>query len=244
MEIKKTGLWFGRQAVRMCLMVLLVSILAFGLLAVSPIDPLQTNVGQTALGSMSPEQIAKLKSYWGTDLPPVERYLNWLKDFLHGNMGTSLLYRRPVAEIIEEKVMNSIWLLFTAWLFSGILGFFLGVLAGKKRGGIMDRIVTGYSLFVASTPAFWVAMVLLMVFAVKLHWFPIGFSVPIGMDAGQISIADRIRHAHEGKAHRGHGERLCAVRESQRRVGLVDLTSSWTSEHSSAGHDAAVRVGE
>ena len=110
-------------------------------------------------------------------------------------MGTSLLYRRPVAEIIGEKVMNSIWLLFTAWLFSGILGFFLGVLAGKKRGGIMDRIVTGYSLFVASTPAFWVAMVLLMVFAVKLHWFPIGFSVPIGMDAGQISIADRIRHA-------------------------------------------------
>ena len=174
MEIKKTGLWFGRQAVRMCLMVLLVSILAFGLLTVSPIDPLQTNVGQTALGSMSPEQIAKLKSYWGTDLPPVERYLNWLKDFLHGNMGTSLLYRRPVAEIIGEKVMNSIWLLFTAWLFSGILG---------------------YSLFVASTPAFWVAMVLLMVFAVKLHWFPIGFSVPIGMDAGQISIADRIRHA-------------------------------------------------
>ena len=70
MEIKKTGLWFGRQAVRMCLMVLLVSILAFVLLAVSPIDPLQTNVGQTALGSMSPEQIAKLKSYWGTDLPP------------------------------------------------------------------------------------------------------------------------------------------------------------------------------
>ena len=59
MEIKKTGLWFGRQAVRMCLMVLLVSILAFVLLAVSPIDPLQTNVGQTALGSMSPEQIAK-----------------------------------------------------------------------------------------------------------------------------------------------------------------------------------------
>ena len=183
MEIKKTGLWFGRQAVRMCLMVLLVSILAFVLLAVSPIDPLQTNVGQTALGSMSPEQIAKLKSYWGTDLPPVERYLNWLKDFLHGNMGTSLLYRCPVAEVIGEKVMNSILLLFTAWLFSGILGFFLGVLAGKKRGGVMDRIVTGYSLFVASTPAFWVAMVLLMVFA------------PIGMDAGQISIADRIRHA-------------------------------------------------
>ena len=116
MEIKRTGLWIGRQAARMCLMVLLVSILAFGLLAASPIDPLQTNVGQTALGSMSPEQIARLRSYWGTDLPPVERYLNWLKDFLHGNMGTSLLYRRPVAEVIGEKVLSSVWLLFTAWL--------------------------------------------------------------------------------------------------------------------------------
>ena len=140
MEIKRTGLWIGRQAARMCLMVLLVSIMAFGLLAASPIDPLQTNVGQTALGSMSPEQIARLRSYWGTDLPPVERYLNWLKDFLHGNMGTSLLYRRPVAEVIGEKVLSSVWLLFTAWLLSGILGFFLGVLAGKKRGGVMDRI--------------------------------------------------------------------------------------------------------
>ena len=110
MEIKRTGLWIGRQAARMCLMVLLVSILAFGLLAASPIDPLQTNVGQTALGSMSPEQIARLRSYWGTDLPPVERYLNWLKDFLHGNMGTSLLYRRPVAEVIGEKALYGFYL--------------------------------------------------------------------------------------------------------------------------------------
>ena len=195
MGVKKTGLWVGKQAVRMCLVVFLVSILAFALLTVSPIDPLQTNVGQAALGAMSPEQIAKLRSYWGTDLPPVERYLNWLCDFLHGNLGTSLLYRRPVAEVIAEKLAGSFWLLFTAWLLSGVIGVTLGILAGKRRGGIMDRIVTGYSLFVASTPSFWVAMVLLMVFAVKLHWFPIGFSVPIGMDAGQISIADRIRHA-------------------------------------------------
>ena len=200
----------------MCLMVLLVSILAFGLLAASPIDPLQTNVGQTALGSMSPEQIARLRSYWGTDLPPVERYLNWLKDFLHGNMGTSLLYRRPVAEVIGEKVLSSVWLLFTAWLLSGILGFFLGVLAGKKRGGVMDRIVTGYSLFVASTPSFWVAMVLLMVFAVKLHWFPIGFrgNLHCGQDPACGSSGCGFKHhgnlihrpSYEGKTHRGHGK--------------------------------------
>ena len=132
MEIKRTGLWIGRQAARMCLMVLLVSILAFGLLAASPIDPLQTNVGQTALGSMSPEQIARLRSYWGTDLPPVERYLNWLKDFLHGNMGTSLLYRRPVAEVIVGS-FPEIEVLFQSHVQQGI-GPALFVLLGAFRG--------------------------------------------------------------------------------------------------------------
>lgn len=91
MEIKRTGLWIGRQAARMCLMVLLVSIMAFGLLAASPIDPLQTNVGQTALGSMSPEQIARLRSYWGTDPSAggaVSELAERLPSWKHGNLAS------------------------------------------------------------------------------------------------------------------------------------------------------------
>ena len=187
--------WAGMQAVHMVILVILVSVLAFFLLSVSPIDPLQTNVGQAALGAMSPEQVEKLKTYWGVGVPPVERYVSWAADFLRGDMGTSLLYRRPVAEVIGEKLFNSFWLLVSAWLLSGVMGFFLGILAGRKRGGICDRVVTGYSLFVASTPAFWIAMILLLVFAVRLKWFPIGLSVPIGTAAEDITVADRIRHA-------------------------------------------------
>ena len=178
------------QTARMALLVALVSILAFVLLSVSPVDPLQTNVGQAALGAMSPEQVERLKGYWGVDLPPAERYLSWAADVLRGDMGTSLLYRRPVAEVIWEKLSNSLWLLASSWLLSGLLGFTLGVLAGRKRGGLCDRLVTGYSLLAASTPAFWTAMVLLMVFAVYFKWFPIGLSVPIG-----VTAEDRIRHA-------------------------------------------------
>lgn len=179
----------------MVVLVILVSALAFILLSVSPIDPLQTNVGQAALGAMSPEQVEKLKAYWGVDVPLVERYLSWASDFLRGDMGTSLLYRRPVAKVIGEKLFNSFWLLTSAWLLSGVIGFLLGILAGRKRGGACDRIVTGYSLFVASTPAFWIAMILLLVFAVRLKWFPIGLSVPIGTAAEDITVTDRIRHA-------------------------------------------------
>ena len=105
----------------MALLVALVSILAFVLLSVSPVDPLQTNVGQAALGAMSPEQVERLKGYWGVDLPPAERYLSWAADVLRGDMGTSLLYRRPVAEVIWEKLSNSLWLLASSWLLSGLL---------------------------------------------------------------------------------------------------------------------------
>lgn len=183
------------KAVRMVILVVLVSILAFFLLSISPIDPLQTNVGQAALGSMSPEQVEKLKAYWGVGVPWTERYLSWVTDFLRGDMGTSLLYRRPVAEVIGEKLANSLWLLASAWIISGLLGFLLGIFAGRRRGGLCDRFVTGYSLLTASTPAFWIAMVLLMVFAVKLGWFPIGLSVPIGTAAEQVTLLDRLRHA-------------------------------------------------
>lgn len=193
---KSSGWAFaGVQALRMAVLVFLVSVLAFALLSISPVDPLQTNVGQAALGAMSAEQVEKLKEYWGVGVPPVERYLAWASDFLCGDMGISLLYRRPVAEIVAERLSNSLWLLVSAWLLSGLLGFVLGLFAGRKRGGLCDRLVTGYSLLVASTPAFWIGMVLLMVFAVHFKLFPIGLSVPIGAAAEDITVLDRISHA-------------------------------------------------
>ena len=79
---------------------LAVSIAAFVLMTASPIDPLKANVGQTALGSMSQEQIAKLEEYWGVGKPPVQRYLAWFRDFVRGDMGVSLLYRQKVTKVI------------------------------------------------------------------------------------------------------------------------------------------------
>ena len=144
---------------------------------------------------MSPEQIEKLEAYWGVGEPPVQRFLAWASDFFRGDMGISLLYRRPVAVVIAEKFANSIWLLAIAWVISGVLGFCLGVLSGMKQGTWIDRLVKGYSLLIASTPAFWLALVLLMVFAVWLKVLPVGLSVPIGMEAAGVTLADRVRHA-------------------------------------------------
>ena len=193
--MKNWGFYIVKNFMRMMLLLIAVSIVTFALVSISPIDPLQANVGQAALGSMSQEQKEKMESYWGVHEPPVERYLNWAKDFLQGDMGVSLLYRQPVSSVIAVKLGNSLILMLIAWLISGALGFFLGVLSGVYRGGWIDKLVRGYCLLIASTPVFWLALILLLVFAVYLKILPIGLSVPIGMEASGVTIADRLQHA-------------------------------------------------
>ena len=75
----------AKKLVRMALLLLGVSLTAFLLMDASPLDPLQTNIGQAALGSMSPEQIARLEDYWGVNAPAAERYLGWLGTYI--NLG-------------------------------------------------------------------------------------------------------------------------------------------------------------
>lgn len=183
------------KLVRMVLLLVCVSIVAFALVTISPIDPLQANVGQAALGSMSPEQVEKLRVYWGTDQPPVARYLAWAGDFIRGDMGVSLLFRQEVSTVIAERLANSLGLMATAWVISGVIGYGLGLAAGAAEGRPLDKGIRAYALLTASTPAFWLALVLLMVFAVWLGILPIGLSVPIGVEASAVTLMDRIRHA-------------------------------------------------
>lgn len=189
-----TGWFLLQNLIRMLILLFLVSAAAFALVSVSPIDPLKANVGQTALGSMSQEQIEKLSEYWGMNTPPVKRFFLWAGDFLRGDMGISLLYRQPAAHVIGVKLSNSLWLMAFAWMFSGIMGFLLGIAAGISHGKFLDKAVTAYALVTASTPAFWLALVFLMIFSVWLGILPIGLSVPIGMEAAEVTIRDRILH--------------------------------------------------
>lgn len=179
----------------MIFLMIAVSIVTFALVSASPIDPLQANVGQAALGTMSEEQKEKLRSYWGVDEPPVERYLNWAKDAVRGDLGISLLYRQSVGKVIAVKLGNSLFLMGLAWVISGLLGFFLGVIAGVFKGRLLDKVIKGYSLVIASTPAFWIALLLLIIFGVWLKVLPIGLSVPIGVEASGVTFLERIRHA-------------------------------------------------
>ena len=185
----------GKKLIRIALLLLGVSFVTFLLMSASPLDPLQTNVGQVALGSMSQEQAEALLAYWGVDTPPLTRYLGWLGDVVKGDFGTSLLYRRPVLEVVGERLSSSLILLLSAWILSGILGLFLGVVAGAFCGRLPDRLIRGYCVVISSTPAFWLAILLLLIFSVWLGWFPIGMSVPVGMESSSVTVFDRLYHA-------------------------------------------------
>lgn len=185
----------AKKLVRMALLLLGVSLTAFLLMDASPLDPLQTNIGQAALGTMSPEQIARLEEYWGINTPAAERYVGWLGSALRGDFGVSLLYRRPVLAVVGQRLGNSLWLLLFAWVLSGGLGLALGLAAGANRGRWPDRLIRGYCLVISSTPTFWLALLLLMVFSVWLGWLPIGLSVPIGADDASVTLTARLYHA-------------------------------------------------
>ena len=171
---------------------IVVAIFSFILLDLSPIDPVSAYLKGAAV---SESQRAILQSYFGVNVPLPTKIYHWLLDLLQGNLGTSLIYRAPVMDVIMDKFSASIVLMTISWLLSGILGFILGVVAGKNKGSWIDKAVKVYCYAIQSAPSFWVGMLILMVFAVYLGWFPIGFGVPIGVkstDATFLEWASRL----------------------------------------------------
>lgn len=181
------------NTVKILSLLLAVSIIAFALVCASPVDPVQ----QYILGmgtAVSPERRAAIEEYWGVDQKPVERYLNWLSSLLKGDLGESALYRRPVAEIIGERFLNSLALMLCAWLMAGILGFVLGCIMGMWQDRLPDKIIKKLCYILSSVPTFWLGLIFLLVFAVWLGWFPIGFSAPIGVRNEDVSFWQRLHH--------------------------------------------------
>ena len=186
--------FIAKNLVKFVLLMLAVSLVSFALVSLSPIDPVQANVGQAAYLSMSPEKRAQLAEYWGAGVPFWERYSAWLSSALQGDLGVSLRYNAPVVEVIATRALNSLALMATAWVVSGVLGFVMGIVAGVYRGRLVDKLVKGYCYILASTPTFWLGLVMLIVFSVWLGWFPFGFSVPIGVAASEVTFADALHH--------------------------------------------------
>ena len=181
-----------KSVIKAVSLIIALSILTFTLAQLSPIDPVRAYVGAESIAS--PEQMEYIAQKWGLNDPPLERYGKWATSMLKGDMGDSIVYSRPVIDVISENVKNSFWLMFVSWLFSGILGFILGILAATYRDSILDKAIRTFCYILSSTPTFWIGILLLLVFSVQLKIFPIGLSAPIGKAAANVTVWDRIYH--------------------------------------------------
>jgi len=177
----------------MATLLVAICFISFLLVKNSPIDPIQAYIGADML-KVGPEQRAKIAEYWGVDQPIMVQFMHWGSAVLHGDLGTSMIYRRPVMDVIGERFLNSLALMLSAWVVSGVIGFVMGVVAAMKKGTWVDRIIKWYCFTLASTPTFWMGLLILIVFAVWLRWFPVGMGVPAGVLAKDVTLMDRIQH--------------------------------------------------
>jgi len=181
-----------KSVIKAVSLIIALSILTFTLAQLSPIDPVRAYVGAESLAS--PEQMEYISQKWGLNDPPLERYGKWVSSMLKGDMGDSIVYSRPVIDVIYENVKNSFWLMFVSWILSGILGFALGILAATYRDKLLDKAIRTFCYILSSTPTFWIGILLLLIFSVQLKIFPIGLSAPIGKAAATVTVWDRIYH--------------------------------------------------
>ena len=145
-----------------------VSVVCFMLVQIAPGDPLTAIMPVDATA----EQQAAMRAAYGLDKPVPVQYLVWVGNLLQGDMGRSIATGRPVAAEVFGAVGNSLLLAATAALIAFPLGSFLGFLAGYFRDTILDRAVTAVSITGVSVPNYWLGIVLVIVFSVRLGWLP------------------------------------------------------------------------
>lgn len=150
-------------------------VLVFFLLRLAPDDPATQILGDNA----TPEQIAALRQQLGLDQPLPIQFLLWLKGLFTLQLGNSLFFNKPVLELIPQYAAVTLQITVLSLLIALVIGLSAGIAAALLRGKIFDRGIVAVTVFSISLPEFWLALLLIFVFAVSLRWFPVAGYVPL-----------------------------------------------------------------
>lgn len=148
---------------------LAVSMVIFMIIHMVPGDPIDNMI---QIGS-SPEQREQLITRYGLDKPLLVQYGVWFHHLLGGDLGDAIILRRPVAGLIAENLPHSLMLGCLAFVFSAVVGVATGALAAVFKDSWIDRGVMAFILLGSTLPSFWLGLLMILVFAVQLEWFPV-----------------------------------------------------------------------
>ncbi|MFN3415573.1 MAG: ABC transporter permease [Caldimonas sp.] len=149
---------------------LAASVVVFAVLEILPGNAAEVRLGPTA----TPEQVAALSAQLGLDRPAFTRYIEWVGGYLRGDLGVSVAYDTPVWSLIAERLRVSLPLALLAMGLTVVVALSLGVYAAARHNRLGDVGVMTLSQLGLAIPNFWLAIVLILVFAVHLQWFPAG----------------------------------------------------------------------
>jgi peptide/nickel transport system permease protein/oligopeptide transport system permease protein len=168
-----------------------VLVVAFLLLYVAPGDPVESMVGERADSAT----IVRLRAQLHLDDPLPRRFALYVKGAVTGDLGHSYITNRPISQDIRERFPKTLQLAGAAMLLATVIGVTLGVLSARRPGGLADRFALGLAYLGVSFPVFWVGLLLILLFAVTLHWLPpsgyggLRFLVLPALTLGMRSIA-------------------------------------------------------
>jgi peptide/nickel transport system permease protein len=159
----------------------MVTLVIFFAMRLLPGDPLIIYVAESQqLSAMSPEGLEKLRKKFGLDKPILIQYGNWIYSVLRGDFGDSIFFHAKVGSLLRERFPPTIYLGLIAFAVSTILGILSGLVAAVKRGMWGDRVITPLSYVGITVPQFWLGILMIYLFGLKLNWLPIvGYTSPL-----------------------------------------------------------------
>ena len=169
------GRLIGRRLLSLVPVLAVLAVVTFIIIHLTPGNPAEVILGNGATIG----QINRLTRQLGLDKPLVQQFGSWLVNVLHGNLGRSIFYDQPVLTVIGSHIMPTVYLSVLATLLSIVIALPIGVLAAWRERSWLDRFVTSGSILGVSIPSFWLAIMLVVVFAVALAWVPVsGYVAP------------------------------------------------------------------
>jgi len=169
-----------RRLIQGLFIIFIVTLLVFVVIRLLPGDPILIYLAEEMVETLTQEQIDTARQEFGLDKPMATQYFHWISGLFRGDFGTSIFYREKVNKLIAQRMPVTMHLGFMAFILSTFFGLMAGLIAALRRGKWIDTVTTSLANLGITIPVFWLGILLIFFFGLKLRWLPIqGYTSPM-----------------------------------------------------------------